>query len=55
MKENNGKGLANEESVQEGEDVHSQPRPAASKKRKVMSKTLYFGSLPSYQGFYGQK
>ena len=47
MKENKGKGLANEESVQEGEDVYCQPRPVASKKRKAPLKTLYFGCLPS--------
>ena len=40
MKENKGKGFENEESIQEGEDVHSQPRLATLEKRKVLSKTL---------------
>ena len=50
MKENKGKGLANEESVQAGEDVHTQSHPAASEKRKTLSKTLDTGSLPSRRG-----
>ena len=47
MKENKGKVLANEESVQAREDVHTQPYPAALEKRKALPKTLDAGSLPS--------
>ena len=50
MKENKGKGLANEETVQEGEEVHSQPCPSGAEKRKNLSKTIEMESLPSCQG-----
>lgn len=50
MKENKEKSLANEESVQEREDVHSHPRQAASEKRKALSKFVDVGSLPSCRG-----
>ena len=50
MKENKGKGLANEETVQEGEEVHSQPCPSSAKKRKNLSKTIDIKSLPSRRG-----
>ena len=48
MKENKGKGLANEETMQEG--THSQPCPEIGDKRKTLSKTIDMGSLPSRQG-----
>ena len=50
MKENKGKGLANEETVQEGEEVHSQPCPSGAEKRKNLSKTIDIESLPSRRG-----
>ena len=50
MKKNKGKRLANEESVQKGEDVHFHPHQAASEKRKALSKFVDVGSLPSCQG-----
>lgn len=50
MKENKGKGLANEEAFLEGEDVHAQPRPDVSEKRKALSKTVDMGSPPSRRG-----
>lgn len=50
IKESKGKGLANEESVQAGEDVHTLPHLAASEKRKTLSKTLDTRSLPSRRG-----
>ena len=48
MKENKGKGLADEETMQEG--THSQPRPVVGDKRKTLSKTIDMGSLPSHRG-----
>ena len=50
MKENKGKDLANEETVQEGEEVHSQPCPSGAEKRKNLSKTIDIESLPSCRG-----
>lgn len=38
MKENKGKGLANKEFVQAGEDVLTQSYPATSEKRKTLSR-----------------
>ena len=49
MKENKGKGLANEEVTQE-EEVHSYPYPTSIKKRKALSKIIDMGSLPSHRG-----
>lgn len=49
MKENKGKGLADEEITQE-EEVHSQPCLAAGEKRKTLSKTIDMRSLPSRRG-----
>ena len=48
MKENKGKGLADEETMQEG--THSQPPPIVRDKRKTLSKTIDIGSLPSHRG-----
>ena len=50
MKENKGKGLGDEEAIQEGEEVHSQPCPSGVKKRKTLSKMVYMESLPSHRG-----
>ena len=44
MKENKGKGLADEETMQE---THSQPRPVTRDKRKTLSRMVDLGSLPS--------
>ena len=44
MKENKGKGLVDEEIVQE---THSQPHPATRDKRKTLSRTVDLNSLPS--------
>ena len=48
MKEKKGKGLADEETMQEG--TYSQPRPAVRDKRKTLSKTIDMGSPPSRRG-----
>ena len=50
MKENKGKGLANEETIQEGKEVHSQPCPSGVEKRKNLSKMIDIESLPSCRG-----
>ena len=50
MKENKGKGLADEEAMQE-EEVHSQPRSSSVEKRKTLSKMVDMGSLPSCRGY----
>ena len=47
MKENKGKGLANEETMQK---TYSKPHPAAVDKRKTLSKTIDLGDLPSRRG-----
>ena len=46
MKENKGKGLANEETMQK---TYSKPHPAAVDKRKTLSKTIDLGNLPSHR------
>ena len=48
MKENKGKGLANEEAIQE--EVHSQPRPSSAEIQKTLSRTVDLESLPSHRG-----
>ena len=48
MKENKGKGLADQEVIQE--EVCSQPRPSCVEKRKTLSKTIDMDSLPSCRG-----
>ena len=47
MKENKGKGLADEETMPE---TQSQPRLIAGDKRKTLSKTIDLENLPSHQG-----
>lgn len=47
MKENKGKSLVDEETVQE---THSQPRPFDGDKRKTLSKMIDLGNLPSCRG-----
>ena len=48
MKENKGKGLADEEAVHD--EVHCQPHLFGVEKRKTLSKTIDMESLPSRQG-----
>ena len=48
MKENKGKGLADEEAIQE--EVHSQPCPSGAEKRKNLSMMIDMESLPSHRG-----
>ena len=47
MIENEGKGLADEETMPE---TQSQPRLIAGDKRKTLSKTIDLRNLPSHQG-----
>ena len=47
IKENKGKGLVDEETLLEAQ---SQPRPFAGDKRKIFSKTIDLGDLPSRRG-----
>ena len=47
MKENKGKGLADEETMLK---TQSQPRPVTGDKRKNLSKTIGLGSLRSCRG-----
>ena len=47
MKENKGKGLADEETMQK---THSQSRPDVGDKRKTLSKTIDLRNLPSRRG-----
>ena len=47
MKENKGKGLADEETMPK---TQSQPRLITGDKRKTLSKTIDLGNLPSHQG-----
>ena len=44
MKENKGKGLASDEAIHLVKDVLTQCHPAASEKRKTISRTLDTGS-----------
>ena len=46
MKENKGKGLADEETMQK---THSQSRPDVGDKRKTLSKTIDLRNLPSLE------
>lgn len=48
MKENKGKGLADEETMQEV--ILSQPRPATGEKRKTLHKMINMGSLSGCRG-----
>ena len=48
MKENKGKRLIDEETMQKG--THSQPRLAIGDKRKTLSMMIDIGSLPSHRG-----
>ena len=50
MKENKGKGLASDEAVHLKKDVLTQCHPAASEKRKTISRTLDTESHLSYRG-----
>ena len=50
MKENKGKGLASDEAVHLEKDVLTQCHPAASEKRKTISRTLDTESHLNYRG-----